>query len=187
MNPSYLVKKVSSQVDALSTVPVYGTPEAHAPSALDNSLPTVLIATIDPQIRDGLAKLLRKLRVRSIWVDSLEKARLSLAADKVAACVCGFWLADGTCRDLLESVTADVTEIPVIIASSSDFTSEFQHHLSTLNMGAFDFITHPYHTEQSQRILELAVRAHFGSVSPRSLMTYSNGHSSSATESGLRH
>jgi DNA-binding NtrC family response regulator len=128
---------------------------------------TVLVACVDPEIRDALADALRSFSIRTVWVKKIEDAKHSLATDSIAICLCGFWLAGGTCRDLCESVSGQATEIPVIIASASApaFASQYQHYLAALNIGAFDFICRPYRPAEFQKILELALKAHSQSLS----------------------
>jgi DNA-binding NtrC family response regulator len=133
--------------------------------------PAVLIATVDPQLRDGLAELLQQFCLRTIWVKSVADAKHWLAIDNVAVCLCGLWLEGSTCSDLVESLTDPAEEIPVIIATSaSAFASEYQHHLAALNIGAFEVICYPCSAGEFQKTLELAMKVHFQSMAHSSTM-----------------
>ena len=67
-----------------------------------NTLPTVMVATADGGIRGSLNELLRSFCVQTRWVSGVEEASEVLARQHVSACLCGFWLADGTYRELVK-------------------------------------------------------------------------------------
>ncbi len=53
--------------------------------------PTILIATVDPEIREALAELLEMASVNAIWVSSVKDVKSLVAGKLVVACLCGFW------------------------------------------------------------------------------------------------
>src|SRR5690242_390791 len=79
--------------------------------------PTVLIATIDPQIRESLAGLLEVASINAIWVGSVEDVKAVVARERIAACLCGFWLQDGTYREVIRHLRSARIKIPAIIVS----------------------------------------------------------------------
>ena len=83
---------------------------------LDAGRSTVLVATVDPDIRSNLAALLGAYPAKTVWANSVEGVRSALARDSVSACFCGFWLLDGTYRDVIRLLKSRPAEIPAIIA-----------------------------------------------------------------------
>jgi DNA-binding NtrC family response regulator len=160
----------------------------HAALPVSFAPPAILIATIDREIRDSLADLLQQFSVRTIWVNSVANAKHSLVMDNIAVCLAGFWLDGGSYRDIVASASAGAAEIPVIIASASKsaFTSEYQHYLAALHIGAFDFIWRPYRPNAFRKILKFAVKAHFESIT-RNPVTVAPKGSSHISGSGLSH
>src|SRR5579862_74394 len=76
---------------------VDGILRGHSNSRMDAvERPTVLIATMDPAIRVGLTELLQSFSVETIWLQGVEATKRMLSRKRIAACLCGFWLQDGT-------------------------------------------------------------------------------------------
>jgi DNA-binding NtrC family response regulator len=118
--------------------------------------PSILLATIDPRIRQGMTELLQGYRVNTMWTTGIEEVRSSLAEQDVLACFCGFWLVDGTYRDVVRLLKHHRAEIPMIIVCSPDCPQEYRDYLAALNIRAFDFICHPYRQTDFERILDSA-------------------------------
>jgi DNA-binding NtrC family response regulator len=118
--------------------------------------PNILLATIDPLIRQGMGELLQGYRVNTVWSTGIEEVRSSLAEQDVLACFCGFWLVDGTYRDVVRQLKHHRTEIPMIIVCSPECPQEYRDYLAALNIRAFDFICHPYRQSDFERILDSA-------------------------------
>jgi hypothetical protein len=66
-----------------------------------SNLPTVVVATVDPAISNAMRELLQIYPLRTIWVRGMNEVRDVVAKQNVAACFCGFWLVDGTYRDIV--------------------------------------------------------------------------------------
>jgi DNA-binding NtrC family response regulator len=137
-------------------------PRSNTPNAAANltSVPgrsSIVLGTTDPQILDGMGELLRGYRLNTIWVRSVEEVRAALAENDVFACFCGFWLVDGTYRDVVRLLRHRPTELPMIIVCSPQCPQEYRDYLAALNIRAFDFICHPYRNMDLERILESAV------------------------------
>ena len=126
----------------------------HAPDR-----PTVLIATIDPEIRSGLTELFQAFSLNTIWLKGVGAAKSILSKEKIAACLCGFWLQDGTYRELVRHVRRERAEIPVIIVSAPACPNEYRDYLAAMNIGALDFLCHPYRKSDLENMLRSALGA----------------------------
>lgn len=115
--------------------------------------PTVLIATIDPDIREGLATLLESSYVNAIWVSSVQDVKALVRQEKIVACLCGFWLQDGTYREVIRLLRRERAEIPAIIVSAPACPQDYQEYLEAVGIGALDFLSYPYQQSQFERML----------------------------------
>jgi DNA-binding NtrC family response regulator len=119
--------------------------------------PTVLVATVDPVISDSMCNLLQMYPLRTLWTKSVGEVRALLAKENVAACFCGFWLVDGTYRDVVRLLKSQAVAIPAIIVCEPACPNEYRDYLASLNIRAFDFICHPYRKTDLERILRAAL------------------------------
>lgn len=124
------------------------------------SRPVVLIATIDPEIQDSLAQLLEHSAINAIWVGSVEDVKTVIARENIAACLCGFWLQDGTYREVIRHLRRERVEIPAIIVSSPTCPQEFRDYLAAMNLGALHFLCYPHQRSDFEKILAPAIAAH---------------------------
>lgn len=122
--------------------------------------PTILVASSDLQVSDSLARLLQPYPINSVWVKGLADARMWFGTEKIAACLCGFWLHDATCREFVKQTKRESSEIPVIIVSSPACESEYREYLAAINTGAFDFLCYPYRRLELERMLRQAITMH---------------------------
>ena len=124
--------------------------------------PTVLVATVDPVISSSMRDLLQMYPLRTLWARGLADTRALLSKENVAACFCGFWLIDGTYRDVVRLLKRRPLEIPAIIVCEPACSNEYRDYLASLHIRAFDFICHPYRKTDLARILQatLSERAH---------------------------
>ena len=129
--------------------------------------PTVLIATIDPEIQESLAQLLERTSINAIWVGSVEDVKTVIAKENVAACLCGFWLQDGTYREVIRHIRRERMEIPAVIVSSPTCPQEFRDYLAAMNLGALHFLCYPYQRSDFDKILAPAMAAHARTVPSR--------------------
>jgi DNA-binding NtrC family response regulator len=120
--------------------------------------PTLLIATIDPEIRSGLSELFQGFSLNTIWREGVEAAKNVLASERIAACLCGFWLQDGTYRELIRHIKRVKGEIPVIIVSPPACPHEYRDYLAAINIGALDFLCHPYRKSDLESMLRSAIQ-----------------------------
>ena len=104
-----------------------------------------------------MAELLRDYRFNTLWASGTEEIKSTLAKEDVAACFCGFWLVDGTYRDVVRHLKRERPEIPVIIVCAPTCPNEYRDYLAALNIRAFDFICHPYRRIDLERILRSAM------------------------------
>lgn len=147
-------------MNGMATIPAECTPQGQRvlPSLLpsDERL-TVLIATVDQQVRDSLAEILHGGGVDVEWATGVEVAKRLLATGGISACLCGFRLEDGTYKDLVKHAKHQAHETPVIIISTPSCPNEYGEYLAAMNIGAFDFLCYPYQKREVERILHLAV------------------------------
>ena len=120
-------------------------------------VPNVLIATTDADIRHTMAELLQSFAINTLWASGMEEMKTALANQSVAACFCGFWLVDGTYRDVVRHVKRQYAEMPVIIVCAPTCPHEYRDYLAALNIRAFDFMCHPYRRMDLERILNSAI------------------------------
>lgn len=117
--------------------------------------PSILLATIDPEIGRSIGELLQTCTVNTLAAGGIEEIKAVLATVDVAACFCGFWLVDGTYRDVVRHLKR--AEIPVIIVCAPTCPQEYRDYLAALQVRAFDFICYPYRRTDLQRILDSAL------------------------------
>jgi DNA-binding NtrC family response regulator len=135
----------------------------NAPSGASQK-PNILFATVDSSASAPLYPLLEMYPVNILWAKSLEQVRSVLAREKVAACFCGFWLVDGTYRDVVRHLRRQPAEIPAVIVCAPECPQEYRDYLAALNIRAFDFICHPYRRMDLERILQSAIGLDIQSV-----------------------
>jgi DNA-binding NtrC family response regulator len=119
--------------------------------------PSILLATTDLEIRRTMAELLQSYTINTLWASGMEEIKSALAKQDVAACFCGFWLIDGTYRDVVRHMKRQRAEIPVIIVCAPTCPHECRDYLAALNIRAFDFICYPYRRIDLERILHSAI------------------------------
>jgi DNA-binding NtrC family response regulator len=128
------------------------------------SQPTVLIATADNGMRNSLSEFLQTFSVQARWARGVEEANNLLTLEDISVCFCGFWLADGTYRELVKRIRREAAEIPLVIVSAPACPNEYRDYLAAMNIGAFDFLCHPYRRIDLDRILRVSLVAHFRSL-----------------------
>ena len=119
--------------------------------------PSILLATTDSDIRSSMEELLKNYEINTLWASGMEEIKFALAKEDVAACFCGFWLVDGTYRDVVRHLKSERAEIPVVIICAPACPQEYRDYLAALNIRAFDFICHPYRRIDLERILNSAI------------------------------
>ncbi len=122
--------------------------------------PTVLIATIDPEIREALAGLLEIACVNAIWVSGVKDVKAVVAGERIVACLCGFWLQDGTYREVIRHLRRERIDIPAIIVSAPACPHEYRDYLAAMNLGALDFLCYPYQQSDFEKMLGTAIASH---------------------------
>lgn len=120
----------------------------------------VLLATADLEIRGNLDELLQSYGMKTLFASGMEEIKSALSKGNVAACFCGFWLVDGTFRDVVRHLKRQSDEIPVIIVCPPACPHEYESYLAALNIRAFDFMPHPYRRSDVERILNFTASSH---------------------------
>jgi len=125
--------------------------------AVSTEMQNVVLATTDSEIRRSMSELLQSYGMNTLLASGMEEIKLALAKGNVAACFCGFWLIDGTFRDVVRHMKRQRDEIPVIVVCAPACPDEYQDYLAALNIRAFDFICHPYRRSDVDRVLNSTV------------------------------
>jgi len=114
---------------------------------------TVLVAINDTEIRRDMSALLESFPVKTLWARGVEEVKYVLSRENVSLCLCGFWLLDGTYRDVVRCLRLQRAEIPAVIVCAPSCPHEYRDYLAALNISAFDFICHPYRMSDMEKIL----------------------------------
>jgi len=118
---------------------------------------TILVATAEPAISTSMRDLLAAYPLRTIWTRGVDGVRAALSRETVDACFCGFWLIDGTYREVVRHLKRQPAEIPAIVVCAPSCPQEYRDYLAALNLRAFDFLCHPYRRMDLERILRAAI------------------------------
>ena len=136
------------------------TPHLQSKSAIESVQflsKRILLATTDLEIRHSIGDLLSGYKIKTLLASGLEEIKSALARNDIAACFCGFWLVDGTYRDVVRCLRLQRAEIPVIVVCARTCSKEFRDYLTALNIRACDFISYPYRESDMDRILQSAL------------------------------
>ena len=118
---------------------------------------TILVATAEPAISTSMRDLLAAYPLRTIWARGVDEVRSALSRETVDACFCGFWLIDGTYREVVRHLKRQPAEIPAIVVCAPSCPQEYRDYLAALNLRAFDFLCHPYRRMDLERILRATI------------------------------
>lgn len=124
----------------------------------------VIIATIDSEIRNCLTEILQTSRLNAIWVKTVEEVKSRLTLGNIVGCLCGFWLADGTYRDIVRCVKRRPTQVPLGILCPPTCSQEQQELLAALNIGTLGFICYPYQGQDLERIFFANVQSNASEI-----------------------
>lgn len=124
---------------------------------LRNERVSVLIVSADPAVRRALYEALSEAW-RPGYASGAESAKQIISSGGIVACLCGFDLEDGTCKEIVKHAKHQAAEVPVIIVSTPNCPNEYGEYLGAMNAGAFDFLCHPYQRRELDRMLGLALR-----------------------------
>ena len=117
-------------------------------------LKRILLATSDLEITQSIGHILHGYKFKTLLASGLREIKAALAANDIAACFCGFWLVDGTYRDVVRYLRLQRADIPVIVVCARTCTQEFRDYLAALNIRACDFISYPYRDIDIERVLQ---------------------------------
>jgi DNA-binding NtrC family response regulator len=117
---------------------------------------TVLLATNDADISRDMCELLESFPVKILWARGMEEVKKAWSRENVSLCLCGFWLLDGTYRDVVRFLRLQRAEIPAVIVCAPSCPNDYRDYLAALNISAFDFICHPYRMSDMEKILHSA-------------------------------
>ena len=119
--------------------------------------PSVLIATADPEIREAMRDLLERAGLNAIWVSAVNQLKSLIATERIAACLCGFWLQDGTYREVIRHLRRGKIDVPAIIVAPPACPQEYGEYLAAVDLGAIGFLCYPYQQSELESMLEATV------------------------------
>jgi DNA-binding NtrC family response regulator len=117
----------------------------------------ILLASADSEACLRITDLLENYPANVLRATRMEEIKQAVAQGNITACLSGFWLVDGTYRDVVRHLKSQRTEVPVIIICEPTCPQEYRNNLAALNIRAFDFICHPYRRSDLETMLRAAI------------------------------
>jgi DNA-binding NtrC family response regulator len=114
----------------------------------------ILVAAADIDARTGISELLQEYSIKTLCVRAAEEVRAALSKERFAACFSGFWLMDGTYRDVFRHLRRQALSAPMVLICGPTCPTEYKDYLVSLKIRAFDFICHPYRKSDLERVLQ---------------------------------
>jgi DNA-binding NtrC family response regulator len=111
----------------------------------------VLVISTETEHQERINEALHRCGLTSISCKKFDEARDFLARQKFEVVLCQDTLPDGDFRD----VVAAVSPTPVVVLSRF---AEWDHYLAALRDGAFEYISCPPDSGETERIVWLALR-----------------------------
>ena len=111
----------------------------------------VLVISPETEHHERINEALQRCGLTSISCKKFDEARNFLARQKFEVVLCHDTLPDGDFRD----VVAAVNPTPVVVLSRF---AEWDHYMAALRDGAFDYISCPPDSGETERIVSLAIR-----------------------------
>lgn len=121
---------------------------------------TVVVVSADPAVRSAMTEVLQECCLKTILVDGLAELKSIPSEEMVVACLCGYWLADGTVQEVAAHMKQQPIEVPLVMVSEPAPTREYEDFLDSLTIGAFDFVCHPYSIGDIQLIVWSAIQSY---------------------------
>lgn len=118
----------------------------------------VAVVAADPEIRVAMAELLRKCFLQAIPASGFTELKSVCSGVALAACLCGFDLADGTFREIVEYFEGQPVPIPVIMVSPRPGGESPSQVLDSVRAGALATICYPYRLSDVQIMLWFAIQ-----------------------------
>jgi DNA-binding NtrC family response regulator len=128
---------------------------------------TVVVVSADAAVRSAMTEVLQECCLKTICVDGLADLKSIPPEEMVVACLCGYWLADGSVHDVAAYLKQQSIEVPLVMVSEPVPTREYEDFLDSLSIGAFDFVCHPYNTGDIQLIVWSAIQSYCESAQSR--------------------
>jgi DNA-binding NtrC family response regulator len=119
----------------------------------------VVIVSADSRIGAAMTDILRECSLNSTLVRGLSELKNALPHTCPIACLCGFELADGSFREVLEFLERQPVQIPTIMVSGHSFGETPACILDSLKAGALATICYPYRLSDVQIMLWSAIQS----------------------------
>lgn len=117
-----------------------------------------MVISANPNDWEKIATAIVQCNLRPVRCTTLCSARALLARQMFSAVLCSDLLPDGDFRALFQVMAEEAVDVPVIVLSHLD---DWDSYLKAVRAGAFDYISCPPDTAESERILRLAVEESF--------------------------
>jgi len=114
----------------------------------------VLLVSPNSELREQLARWLKKAGLRTLCSVTVGGALQKLARAPVGLLLCEAELPDGNFRDLLRHVNRSGAAVPVVVLSPSD---DCEPYLSAMRDGAFDYLAYPSPHNEMERVVHNAL------------------------------
>jgi|SRR5580704_2381587 DNA-binding NtrC family response regulator len=119
----------------------------------------VVIVSADLRIGAAMTEILGECSLNSTLVAGVSELKNALARTSPIACLCGFELADGSFREVLEFLERQPVQIPTIMVSAPSPSETPASILDSLKAGALATICYPYRLSDVQIMLWSAIQS----------------------------
>ena len=118
----------------------------------------VAVVAADPETRAAMAELLRECFLQAIPASGFQELKSVCSGVALAACLCGFDLADGTFHEVVEYFEGQPIPTPVIMVSPRRGGESPSRVLDSVRAGALATICYPYRLTDVQIMLWFAIQ-----------------------------
>lgn len=119
----------------------------------------VVIVSADPRIGAAMTEILRECSLNSTLVRGVSELKNALPLTSPIACLCGFELADGSFREVVEFLERQPVQIPTIMVYGPSSSETPACILDSLRAGALATICCPYRLSDVQIMLWSAIQS----------------------------
>lgn len=117
----------------------------------------ILVASPDIEMRRSIVTILRRLGTDPICASTVGQSREALAEQNIGLVFCDRQFADGSYRDVMASVHADLAEGKTRVVLTTGFVNPGEYHQAKQS-GVFDVIASPEHSVAVEWMVILAQR-----------------------------
>src|ERR1700732_4976483 len=104
----------------------------------------VVVVSCDVKVLASIAELLQECSLKPEFASGLDELKSICSKSLPNVCLCGFQLADGSFRDVVEFLTERLSPIPVIMVSPPSADEASSCFLESIKSGALGTVCYPY-------------------------------------------